>query len=130
MTEAVRAVIHAEMLDTYAPLLGELIGELIEKRCAPLEAKIAKLEAAQSQSFKYLGTWEEGREYQKGCFVSHGGSIHHCLSDNRDTKPGNGSAAWVVAVPRARDGRDGKDAPALKQSEPEQRRPTAQRSHR
>lgn len=70
------------------------------KRIADLERRLAELEQ-QQKSIQYCGTWESGRKYEKGNFVTDGGSVWHC---DRDTtqRPGPGDA-WTLAVKRGRD---------------------------
>jgi hypothetical protein len=55
----------------------------------------------QQKSLQYCGTWESGRKYAKGNFVTDGGSVWHC---DRETtqRPGPGDA-WTLAVKRGRD---------------------------
>jgi len=59
------------------------------------------------ENFAYKGTWEHGREYVRGNFVSQDGSIWHAQRDSKGARPGDGDS-WKLAV---RHGRDGKDAP-------------------
>jgi hypothetical protein len=95
--------------DELAQAIGTIIGEERSETDAKIEAlnaKIARLETAMGE-FTFKGAWVEGQEYKRGNFVSVGGSIFFCSSDTR-SKPTNGGD-WALAVPRARDGRDGKD---------------------
>jgi hypothetical protein len=76
----------------------------VERALGPLIARLDVLEARierQIAEFKYLGAWDSQREYQKGNFVTHGGSIWHCNAATR-AKPGD-SADWTLAVKRGRD---------------------------
>lgn len=90
-----------------AEAIGRAIAEVVEGRCAPLEAQINGLRTAMEQ-FKFMGAWVEGDQYRTGNFCSHGGAIFHCCADTK-SKPGNDDKSWLLVVPRARDGRDGKD---------------------
>lgn len=93
--------------DQLAEAIGIAIARVVEERCAALDAKIKRLEAAMEQ-LKFKGIWVEGAEYHTGNFVSLGGAIYHCCADTK-SKPGNDDKSWLLVVPRARDGRDGKD---------------------
>jgi len=53
----------------------------------------------------YRGVWTDGREYHSGDRVTWGGSEWHCTMPTQ-SKPGDGSKAWTLAVKRGRDGRD------------------------
>lgn len=59
---------------------------------------------------RYQGVYQDGKSYDVGDVVTWGGSTWHCKTAT-STKPGEGSAAWVLIVKRGRDGRDGVDAP-------------------
>jgi hypothetical protein len=63
----------------------------------------ARLMAAETSPFKYLGPHEQGRAYNKNEFVSFGGSMWHAQRDNAQ-RPGDGDA-WVLAVKHGRDSR-------------------------
>jgi hypothetical protein len=56
---------------------------------------------------KYLGVYITGKSYELGDIVTYSGSAWHC-NEPTDTRPGDGSSAWVLMVKRGRDGRDGK----------------------
>jgi len=71
----------------------------LEQRIAALEAKPAVL--------RYMGPFEQGREYSPGEFVTHRGSLWHA-NERTNAKPGDG-AAWTLAVKAGRDGRDVRD---------------------
>jgi len=53
----------------------------------------------------YRGVWLEGKTYEPGDSVTHGGSEWHCFTATT-TKPGDGSKAWTLKVKRGRDGKD------------------------
>jgi hypothetical protein len=81
---------------------------------AALEAKVARLEAALEArpGLKYVGTFREGRVFEENSFCTYDGNVWHC-NQRTSVPPGNGSAAWTLAVKhgeRGRDGKDGKDA--------------------
>lgn len=52
----------------------------------------------------YRGVHVPGRMYDKGDCVTFGGSLWHANAETT-TRPGDGSAAWTLAVKRGRDGR-------------------------
>jgi hypothetical protein len=68
-----------------------------------VSAEIDKLERRLAATFKYCGTYESGREYRPGNFVTDNGSIWHCDKPTT-TRPGDGDC-WTLAVKRGRDAR-------------------------
>jgi hypothetical protein len=84
--------------------LGQLTAKAIKDATAPLEARIAQLEA---HPLKYCDVWKSGGDYRAGNFVSWGGSVWHCNEDGTTEKPGTGPT-WTLAVKRGRDGKDAK----------------------
>ena len=54
----------------------------------------------------YCGVFVEGKSYDVGELVTWGGSMWHC-NEATETKPGDGSRAWTLAVKRGRDGKGG-----------------------
>lgn len=83
-----------------AEVFGAAMGELIRELVAPLEARIAELEA---HPLQYDGPHETGKAYDKGTFVTHDGSIWHC-NHKTASRPGDGPA-WTLSVKRGRDAR-------------------------
>jgi hypothetical protein len=58
----------------------------------------------------YRGVYLEGKTYERGDMVTHGGSIWHCNADTTTTPPSNGShftKDWTLAVKRGRDAKGG-----------------------
>lgn len=49
--------------------------------------------------------YQAGTEYQRGVFVTFGGSLWHCNKGGTKQKPGDGDD-WTLAVKHGRDGRD------------------------
>jgi hypothetical protein len=92
--------------ETLAKAIGLAVGQIVEERCAALEIKINRLEAA-IQEFKFV-PWEEGKQFRAGNFTSVGGALFHAGADTK-ARPGNGSADWRLVAARGRDGKDGKD---------------------
>jgi hypothetical protein len=87
--------------------IGTALGQEIAEAVMPLKKQIAELKSAQDQ-FKFVGAFIEGEEYRRGNVVSLGGAIYSCRCDTK-SKPTADNEAWLLVVPRARDGRDGKD---------------------
>jgi hypothetical protein len=56
----------------------------------------------------YRGVWKSDEGYTQGDFVTWGGGVWHCNSEQVTSKPGD-SEDWTLAVKRGRDGKDGKD---------------------
>ena len=69
-------------------LLGQLIGKLT-KRVEQLESR---------PTLRYLGIWDEAKEYMPGCFVTTNGSLWYCEERTR-SRPGT-DATWRLAVKR------------------------------
>jgi hypothetical protein len=66
--------------------LVKAIAQHVRETVAPLVAHIKELEAQPRMS--YEGTWEDGRAYTRGSFVTHQGGLCHC----EDTKSACGLA--------------------------------------
>lgn len=77
-----------------APVIREYVRLEIEKSEESLLQRIAELESRQKE-FKYVGTWKSDREYQRGNFATHSGSIWHANEATSD-KPGL-SNSWTLA---------------------------------
>jgi hypothetical protein len=63
----------------------------------------------------YRGVYRPDGTYVRGDEVTFGGSQWHC-NQATDEKPGDGSAAWTLAVKRGRDGRDGREATSTRKA--------------
>jgi hypothetical protein len=87
--------------------LADAIGRALGIFVKELEAQINALRSEIKQ-FAFKGVFQEGQQYKRGNFCSQGGAIYHCEVDT-STRPGTDDKVWCLAVPRARDGRDGKD---------------------
>ena len=79
-----------------------LVNELAKEKREALEARIKVLEARPTPEYK--GIWATGTSYAEGSMVTHGGSVWHCNRATTD-KPGDGSAAWTLAVKHGKDAR-------------------------
>ena len=79
----------------------EVLAGVIAHVRKEFDGKIAKLEARVSE-VKFVGQWTEGRQYSRGNFVSHGGSVHHCNVDGTKSKPGHLRGLDVSSSPRPR----------------------------
>jgi len=106
----VTQAVFAAALANIAAGVTELVATPMRKRMDALEARnnellsrIAELES-RGPGLKYLGTWEQARQYGEGDFATHQGSVWHANKTTR-ARPGE-SADWVLAVKRGGDGRD------------------------
>lgn len=71
---------------------------------APLDALTERVAAIEQRpQLHYAGTWEAGRTYHPGEFVTKSGSLWHAEQETTEC-PGSGSA-WQLAVKRGRDGK-------------------------
>ena len=77
----------------------EAVKAYVDGELGLLAARIAELEA-RPPSLPYEGTWAEQRSFQRGCFVTHQGSLWHCEDTNLGVRPGAGSSSWKLAVKR------------------------------
>lgn len=84
---------HREALETFAAHLGGVV--------RALEARVKALEA---HPLEYCGTFELGKVYRRGQFVTDAGCLWHCNA-NTTVRPGAGEAAWQLAVKKGRDAR-------------------------
>lgn len=84
----------------------EAVGK-VETKNAELAARLQVVEAllSNSKSMTYRGIFASGTAYNLGDTVTHGGSLWHCNGLTKD-RPGDGEAAWTLAVKRGRDGKD------------------------
>jgi hypothetical protein len=77
-------------LDWVIQMIGGEIGkhvEQLEDQNAKLEARVAELERL---SFEFAGTWQQGKAYRRGQFVSWRGGLWHCNCETT-RKPGTSS---------------------------------------
>lgn len=89
-------------MEAKTKMILDVIVQAFRPRLHDLSKRVEALEKA--GGFTYEGTAKAGREYKKGMFVTHDGSLWHC---NRQTisQPGHGDA-WTLAVKRGKDARD------------------------
>jgi hypothetical protein len=92
-----------EEQDKLAEAIGVALGGVVRELKAEIEGLRSEI-----KQFVFKGTFQENKQYRRGNFVGLGGSIYHCQADTT-TRPGTDDKVWCLAVPRARDGRDGKD---------------------
>lgn len=52
---------------------------------------------------EYRDVWKDGETYERGNFVTWGGSLFHCNESGTKSKPGT-DGSWTLAVKRGRDG--------------------------
>lgn len=72
-----------------------------------MAGRLAALEdaSASHKSMIYRGVHADGEQYDVGNTCTFGGSLWHC-NEATKSRPGDGSAAWTLAVKRGRDGKD------------------------
>lgn len=63
----------------------------------------------------YRGVFQAGHGYAEGDLVTINGSLYHCNAPTQ-TRPGDGSPDWTLAVKHGRDGRNGRDAVAAERT--------------
>jgi len=71
--------------------------DLASEVFAAIDAHITKRIEAHERQFSYFGSFEIGKTYAKGNFVSHQGSIWHCEQQTTQ-RPGGGNVCWRLAV--------------------------------
>lgn len=88
--------------DQLAQAIGIALGRFVKQLQAQIDALRSEM-----REFAFKGVWVEGQQYRRGNFCSHG-AVYYCAADTT-ARPGTDDKVWVLAVPKARDGRDGKD---------------------
>ena len=83
--------------------MGEGVAGALAEIVKQLSARIDALEQ-RTANFRYVGTFEDGKQYEAGNFVTDAGSLFHCNAATT-SKPGTDSS-WTLAVKRGRDGKD------------------------
>ncbi len=87
-------------LSDVEPLMAGMapaIKKFVDAAVAPLQQRITELE--ERPTLKYLGVYEQTRQYAKGNFVTHDGSLWHCRADVTRARPGSDSD-WQLAAKR------------------------------
>jgi hypothetical protein len=90
-----------------AEAVKSYVDRAVNARCAALETKLALLE---QRSLSYQGVWRDGKTYGAGNFVTHSGALWHSNIFCNKQRPGDGDAAWTLAVKSGERGRDAKGA--------------------
>jgi len=92
------------LIDGLAPALKELLTRAVaaertarEADQVTIHARLASLEEKAAVSLKFCGTWTQGRTYEAGDCVQHGGSLYICraATPGRPTEDHDG---WRLAV--------------------------------
>jgi hypothetical protein len=85
---------------------GEHLGRAFKEMRDHFEARINNLEAQleEARAVKYCGVWNSNKQYTKGQFVTHAGSVWHA-NVNTTAKPSESHIDWTLAVKRGKDGR-------------------------
>lgn len=76
----------------------------LTEQVAAMEERVLKT-IAERKIVPYKGVHQSGAEYQRGDFVTFGGSLWHC-DKTTTTKPEQANSDWTLAVKHGRDGRD------------------------
>jgi HK97 family phage portal protein len=93
------AAVSGNATDDVVKALLRLVGDL-QSKAAPSE------EAEPERTLLYQGVHEQGKKYERGQFVTRGGSMWHCRRQTTET-PGESPDDWQLAVKKGRDGKDG-----------------------
>ena len=93
--------------ETFWAAVAEEVRTFVAREVASLrsefELRVKLLE--QKGALEYAGTFEPGRQYVRGNFVTHFGSLWHCNGATKES-PGGGSPNWTLAAKRGKDGKD------------------------
>jgi hypothetical protein len=81
--------------EAQSDIIARLVAKIRATDIAPLQKRIADLEARPMHQLKYLGTWTPGR-YQPGEFTTDHGSLWFCERETT-SRPGT-DANWRLAV--------------------------------
>ncbi|QZP08193.1 phage portal protein [Caenibius sp. WL] len=92
------ASVRSNATDDVVKALLRLVGDLQSKAAQSEETEL-------EQAFLYQGVYEQGRKYERGQFVTRGGSMWHCKRQTTET-PGESPDHWQLAVKKGRDGKD------------------------
>lgn len=70
--------------------LGQLVGRGIKLALGPIEARLQKLEEAQTKTFAdaWKGVWVEGARLKRGDVVTHKSGLWLCTADDPKSAPG------------------------------------------
>ena len=90
-------------VDSLVAGIAPEVRKAMEDALAPLLRRIVELE--ERPTLRYLGVYEAARQYAKGNFVTHDGSLWHCRADVTRARPGSDSD-WQLAAKRGTNGRD------------------------
>jgi len=79
--------------------------DALEKKVAELEESTERRIAhVESEAVSYKGVWDEHMQYNRGEFVTCGGSMWHCNASTR-SRPGT-DGTFTLAVKKGRDAKD------------------------
>ena len=82
----------------------DAVKKYIDRSFEQFEQRLYEIEARHA-NLRYVGVWNDEREYLPGNFCTFQGSVWHCNVRTR-TKPGSDPTIWVLAVKRGADGKD------------------------
>jgi hypothetical protein len=96
--------------DAFGTAVAEAVKGFVAREVASFrsefELRVKMLE--QKGTLEYVGTFEPGRQYARGNFVTHFGSLWHCNGATKES-PGGGSPNWTLAAKRGRTARTAAD---------------------
>jgi hypothetical protein len=85
-------------LDELAEVIGQVIAHERDKWGDEVEVLKQRISALEERpAMTYEGVWAGGREYAKGTFVTHAGSVWCCTTPTTQ-RPGGGEKSWRLAV--------------------------------
>jgi hypothetical protein len=81
-----------------APVIRDYVQRALNVQAKAFNERLATLEAR--PTLEYQGTWAAEQPYTKGNAVTFDGSVWIARSNVKGVKPGDGGAAWQLAVKR------------------------------
>ena len=89
--------------DAMTKHIAGAVAAMFMERIERLEKRIIELE--ERPTMTYLGVYEKARQYSKGNFTTHEGSLWCCRADVTRSQPGTDSD-WQLAAKRGTNGKD------------------------
>ena len=96
--------LHAKLEKRLEKLEGNS-GADLTARAYDLDMRIRALE--DRPKLHYCGLWDTAKTYERGSFVTWGGSMWATDTLTKGQEPGGGSNVWTLAVMRGRQGKQG-----------------------
>ena len=92
------------IVDGIAVVIPEMVGKTLKMKVLHSSGMETDL-SAHIPVQTYKGVFAHG-EHEQGDTVTWAGSLWHCNKTGTESKPGDGSADWTLAVKKGRDGRE------------------------